>query len=85
MLSCGRSAVSLHARSVSLKPRLQRTGPASRMRRLRCTRNSETMGRAMSKEFDAQIDAILGACKAATDQAAQQALDARTAAAAFSK
>ena len=45
----------------------------------------ETMGRAMSKEFDAQIDAILGAYKAATDQAAQQALDARTAAAAFSK
>ena len=43
------------------------------------------MGRAMSKEFDSQIDAILRAYKAATDQAAQQALDARTAAAAFSK
>ena len=39
----------------------------------------------MSKEFDAQIDAILRAYKAAADQAAQQALDARTAAAAFSK
>jgi hypothetical protein len=39
----------------------------------------------MSKEFDTQLDAILRAYKAVTDQAAQQALDARTAAAAFSK
>ena len=37
----------------------------------------------MSKEFDSQVDTILRAYKAATDQAAQQALDARTATAAF--
>lgn len=39
----------------------------------------------MSKEFDAEIDAVLRAYKAVTDQAEQQALDARSAAAAFSK
>ena len=39
----------------------------------------------MSKEFDTEIDAILGAYKAVIDQAEQQALDARAAAAAFSK
>lgn len=39
----------------------------------------------MSEEFDAELDAIVGAYKAVTDQAKQQALDARTAAATFSK
>jgi hypothetical protein len=39
----------------------------------------------MSKEFDAEIDAILRAYKAVIDQAEQQALDARSAAAAFTK
>ena len=39
----------------------------------------------MSKEFDAEIDAILRTYKAVIDQAEQQALDARSAAAAFSK
>jgi hypothetical protein len=39
----------------------------------------------MSKEFDAEIDAILRTYKAVIDQAEQQALDARAAAAAFSK
>jgi hypothetical protein len=39
----------------------------------------------MSKEFDAEIDAVLHAYKAVIDQAERQALDARTAAAAFSK
>jgi hypothetical protein len=39
----------------------------------------------MSKEFDAEIDAVLRAYKAVIDQAEQQALDARSAAAAFSK
>jgi hypothetical protein len=43
------------------------------------------MGARMSKEFDAEIDAVLRAYKAVTDQAEQQALDARSAAAAFSK
>lgn len=32
----------------------------------------------MSKEFDAELDAIVGAYKAVTNQAAQQILDART-------
>jgi hypothetical protein len=39
----------------------------------------------MSKEFDAEIGEILRAYKAVIDQAERQALDARTAAAAFSK
>lgn len=39
----------------------------------------------MSKEFDAELDAIVGAYKAVTNQAAQQILDARTAVAAFTK
>ena len=39
----------------------------------------------MSKEFDAEVAAILSAYKAVIDQAERQALDARTAAAAFSK
>lgn len=39
----------------------------------------------MSKEFDAEIDAIFRTYKAVIDQAEQQALDARAAAAAFSK
>jgi hypothetical protein len=39
----------------------------------------------MGKEFDAEIDAIVGAYKAVTDQAARQILDARTAVAAFTK
>jgi hypothetical protein len=43
------------------------------------------MGTRMSKEFDAEIDAILRTYKAVIDQAEQQALDARAAAAAFSK
>jgi hypothetical protein len=43
------------------------------------------MGERMSKEFDAEIDAVLRAYKAVIDQAEQQALDARSAAAAFSK
>lgn len=43
------------------------------------------MGTCMSKEFDAEIDAILGAYKAVIDKAERQALDARTAAVAFSK
>lgn len=49
------------------------------------TRSGKTLGTRMSKEFDAQIDAIVGAYKAVTDQAAQQALTARNAVAAFSK
>lgn len=43
------------------------------------------MGTRMSKEFDAEIDAILRTYKAVIDQAEQQALDARAAAVAFSK
>ena len=39
----------------------------------------------MSKEFDAEVDAVLRAYKAVIDQAERQALDARTAAAAFTK
>ena len=39
----------------------------------------------MSKEFDAEVDAVLRAYKAVIDQAERQALDARSAAAAFSK
>jgi hypothetical protein len=39
----------------------------------------------MSKEFDAEVDAVLRAYKAMIDKAEQQALDARSAAAAFSK
>jgi hypothetical protein len=39
----------------------------------------------MGKEFDLEIDAILRAYKAVIDEAERQALDARTAAAAFSK
>ena len=39
----------------------------------------------MSKEFDAEIDAILGAYQAVIDQAERQALDARAAATAFGK
>ena len=43
------------------------------------------MGTRMSKEFDAEVAAILGAYKAVIDQAERQAFDARAAAAAFSK
>ena len=39
----------------------------------------------MSNEFDAEIDAILRTYKAVIDQAEQQALDARSGAAAFSE
>jgi hypothetical protein len=42
-------------------------------------------GERMSKEFDAEVDAVLRAYKAVIDQAEQQALDARSAAAAFSR
>jgi hypothetical protein len=42
-------------------------------------------GERMSKEFDAEVDAVLRAYKAMIDKAEQQALDARSAAAAFSK
>jgi len=39
----------------------------------------------VSKEFDAEVDAVLRDYKAVIDQAERQALDARTAAAAFTK
>ena len=39
----------------------------------------------MSKEFDAELDTVLRTYKAVIDQAERQAIDARTAAAAFSK
>jgi len=42
-------------------------------------------GTRVSKEFDAEVDAVLRAYKAVIDQAERQALDARTAAAAFTK
>ena len=47
--------------------------------------HTRRMGTRMSKEFDAEIDGILRTYKAVIDQAERQALDARTAAAAFSK
>jgi hypothetical protein len=43
------------------------------------------MGTPMSEQFETELDAIVGAYKAVIDQAKQQALDARTAAATFSK
>ena len=42
-------------------------------------------GTRVSKEFDAEVDAVLRAYKAVIDQAERQALDARTAAATFTK
>jgi len=52
---------------------------------LRCTHWSKRIATRMSKEFDAEISEILRAYKAVIDQAERQALDARAAAATFSK
>ena len=52
---------------------------------LRCTHWSKRIATRMSKEFDAEINEILRAYKAVIDQAERQALDARAAAATFSK